>query len=330
MAQRIAVIGCGQFGTVLACHCAKAGHEVLLWGRDAQEIAPLLANRESPRIKGLQIAESIAITIDGRHAMSGADLVITAIPAQYARSIWKVLGKDCPKSACVVTVAKGFEVETKMRPSEVLASLNIGGEIVTLSGPTIATEAARGLPTALVAAGSESATLHVQKALATDSWRIYCTTDQVGVEAAGAIKNVIALAAGMVDGMELGMNAKATLLARGLAEISRLGIALGGRRETFFGVAGVGDLATTCFSMDGRNRTLGERIGRGESCDSALRSMESVVEGVETCRVVVQLAQQHGVEMPIANAVHGVLFSGLSPRSALQELMRRNSGEERI
>lgn len=330
MAERIAVIGCGQFGTVLACHCATAGHSVTLWGRHDEEIAPLLANRESPRIMGLRIAESIQITTDSRKAMEGADLVVTAIPAQYARAIWEVLKKECPKTALIVSVAKGFEVHSRMRPSEVLAELEVGDEIVTLSGPTIATEAARGLPTALVAAGSQGAAQRVQKALATDAWRIYCTTDQVGVEAAGAIKNVIALAAGMVDGMELGMNAKATLLARGLAEISRLGIALGGRRETFFGVAGVGDLATTCFSMDGRNRTLGERIGRGESCESAVRSMESVVEGVETCRVVVELAAQHHVEMPIARAVHAVLFSGLSPRTALQELMRRMSGEERI
>ena len=330
MAERIAVVGCGQFGTVLACHCAKAGHDVALLGRSAEEIAPILSKRESPRILGLRIADSIQVTTDGRQAMDRADLVITAIPAQYARSVWAVLGKVCPPTACIVSVAKGFEVESRMRPSEVLTALKVGREVVTLSGPTIATEAARGLPTALVAAGSESAIQYVQKALVTDAWRIYCTTDQVGVEAAGAIKNVIALAAGMVDGMELGMNAKATLLARGLAEISRLGIALGGRRETFFGVAGVGDLATTCFSFDGRNRTLGEKIGRGESCDSAVRSMESVVEGVDTCKVVVQLAEQHGVEMPIAKAVHAVLFSGLSPRSALQELMRRNSGEERI
>jgi len=330
MAERIAVIGCGQFGTVLACHCARAGHTVSLWGRTADEVQPILATRKSPRIPGLLVPPSINVTMNSQQAMDGADLVVTAIPAQYARAVWTVLRKDCPTAACVVSVAKGFEVDSGKRPSEVLAELNIGGEIVTLSGPTIATEAARGLPTALVAAGCESAAGRVQRAFGTESWRIYCTTDQIGVEAAGAIKNVIALAAGMVDGMELGMNAKATLLARGIAEISRLGIAMGGRRETFFGVAGVGDLATTCFSMDGRNRTMGERIGRGESCDSVVRSMDSVVEGVETCKVVVQFAQKYGVEMPISSAVHSVLFGGVSARKALQELMLRSSGEERI
>ncbi len=330
MAERIAVIGCGQFGTVLAVHAAGAGHTVTLWGRDSQEIAPLVERRESPRIRGLRLPDSIHVTTDGRSAMEGADLVLTAIPSQYARSIWTVLGRECPSSAIVVSVAKGFELQSMMRPSEVLRELGVGAEVVTLSGPSIATEVARGLPTALVVAGESLATARVQKALTTGAWRMYCSTDQVGVEAAGAIKNVVALAAGMVDGMSLGINAKATLLARGIAEISRLGIALGGRKETFFGVAGVGDLATTCFSEDGRNRTLGELIGKGTSFEAALRSMHSIVEGVETCKVVVALAKQHGVDMPIAQAVYSVLFGGVTPQVALQDLMRRQSAQERV
>lgn len=330
MAERIAVIGCGQFGTVLACHAARAGHAVVLWGRTAEEVDPLLRNRASPRIAGLTLPDSLEVTRDARAAMDGADLVLTAIPAQYARAVWKVLVADCPTSAIVVSVAKGFEMGSMMRPTEVLAAVGVHGECVALSGPTIATEVARGLPTALIAAGGELASQRVQRALTNDAWRIYCSTDQVGVEAAGAIKNVIALAAGMIDGMGLGMNAKATLLARGLAEISRLGSAMGGRRDTFFGIAGMGDLATTCFSADGRNRTLGEKVGRGETCEAALRSMDSVVEGVDTCKVVAQLAARHQVEMPIAQAVHSVLFEGISPRIALQALMRRNTAEERI
>ncbi|MSQ89798.1 MAG: NAD(P)-dependent glycerol-3-phosphate dehydrogenase [Phycisphaerales bacterium] len=331
MAERIAVIGCGQFGIVLACHAARAGHAVSLWGRNAEEVAPLLATRRSPRLPSLEIAPSISITQDSRQALGGADLVLSAIPSQYARSVWRVLTDDCPRSAVIVSVAKGFEMETLLRPSEVLHELCIGSEVVTLSGPTIATEVARGLPTALIAAGDEEGSVaRVQNALGREGWRVYCSSDQVGVEAAGAIKNVIALAAGMVDGMELGMNAKATLLARGVAEMSRLGIALGGRRETFFGIAGVGDLATTCFSADGRNRTLGERIGRGATCAEALRSMDSVVEGVDTCKVVAQLADRMGVEMPITRAVHAVLFAGMDPRTALRSLMSRASGEERL
>ncbi|MFM7479893.1 MAG: NAD(P)H-dependent glycerol-3-phosphate dehydrogenase [Planctomycetota bacterium] len=330
MSEEIAVIGCGQFGSVVASHCARAGHAVRLWGRNDQEVDGLLQSRRSTRVNGLVIPDSVVITTDGNAAMSGVRMIITAIPSQYARSVWKVLRPACPAGVTVVSLAKGFEVETLKRPSEVLRELEIGGEVVTLSGPSVASEVALGLPTALVVAGEAAAARQVQQALATSAWRIYLSADQIGVEAAGALKNVIALAAGMVDGMQLGINAKATLLARGTAEMARLGMALGGSRETFFGVAGVGDLATTCFSEDGRNRTLGERLGRGEDFASALRSMHSVVEGVDTCRAVVELSRRLGVEVPIASAVHAVLFGGATPHHALQELMRRASGEERL
>ncbi len=290
----------------------------------------MLQSRRSTRVEGLVIPDSVVITTDGLAAMNGTSMVITAIPSQYARNVWQVLRSACPKDVTVVSLAKGFEVETLKRPSEVLRELGVGGEVVTLSGPSVASEVALGLPTALVVAGEAVAARQVQQALSTSAWRIYLSADQVGVEAAGALKNVIALAAGMVDGMQLGINAKATLLARGTAEMARLGMALGGSRETFFGVAGVGDLATTCFSADGRNRTLGERLGRGEDFASALRSMHAVVEGVDTCRAVVELARRLGVEVPIASAVNAVLFGGVTPRHALQELMRRTSGEERL
>ncbi len=330
MAERVAVIGCGQFGTVLACHAARRGHEVSLWARTQEEAAPLLVDRRTPRLAGLTIEPTIKVTTDGSRALEGATLVITAIPSQYARSIWEVLGVDLGPGAILVSVAKGFEMETLLRPSEVLAQACPAARVLALSGPTIATEVARGLPTALIAAGEREITDRVQSALAGDQWRIYSSTDIVGVECAGALKNVIALAAGMVDGMRLGMNAKATLLARGIAEMARLGVAMGGARETFFGVAGVGDLATTCFSEDGRNRTLGEKIGAGATLSEALASMNSVVEGVDTCRAVALLAKRHSVEMPIAEAVHAVLFEGVAPKSALVELMRRTSTGERL
>lgn len=330
MSDDIAVIGCGQFGSVVASHCARAGHAVRLWGRNDEEVQGLLQNRRSTRVEGLVIPDSVVITTDGKAAMHGVRMVMTAIPSQYARSVWKVLRSACPKDVTIVSLAKGFEVETLKRPSEVLRELEVGREVVTLSGPSVASEVAVGLPTAMVVAGEASAARQVQQALATPAWRIYLSADQIGVEAAGALKNVIALAAGMVDGMQLGINAKATLLARGTAEMARLGMALGGSRETFFGVAGVGDLATTCFSADGRNRTLGERLGRGEDFASALRSMHAVVEGVDTCRAVVELARRLGVEVPIASAVYAVLFGGATPQHALQELMRRASAEERL
>ena len=330
MAQRVAVIGCGQFGMVLACHASHCGHETSLWARTPDELAPLIDHRESPRLTGVRIPASVIVTGDAAAALAGASLVITAIPSQYARRIWSVLGSHLPDGAILVSVAKGFEMTSLLRPSEVLREICPQAEVIALSGPTIATEVAKGLPTALVAAGCEHAGGVVKSVLGGDSWRIYTSHDLVGVECAGAIKNVIALAAGMIDGMGLGLNAKATLLARGIAEMARLGVALGGLRDTFFGVAGVGDLATTCFSPDGRNRTLGERLGAGTSLGAALDSMNSVVEGVDTCRAVIDLSTRHGVEMPISQAVHRVLFEGTPPRTALLELMRRESALERI
>lgn len=330
MAQVIAVIGSGQFGSVVASHAAALGHTVRLWARTKEELEPMLAVRESSRLPGLKLHDAVVPSLDGRFVLAGAEIVVSAIPSQYAGRIWEVLRSDLPPSALLVSVAKGFETGSLLRPSQVLEAQCPQARVVALSGPTIATEVARGLPTALIAAGAASAAAIVQDALAGDTWRIYCSGDIVGVECAGAIKNVIALAAGMIDGMGLGMNAKATLLARGIAEISRLGVAMGGQRDTFFGIAGVGDLATTCFSPDGRNRTFGEMVGRGKPVNAAIESMQSVVEGIETCKAVVELSKRHGVEMPIASAVHQVLFSGLPPRSALQDLMRRDRSSERI
>ncbi len=330
MPLRVCVIGCGQFGLVLASHAVRCGHDTTLWARTEAEREPLERTRVSPRLPGFALPVSVRVTNDATGAVTDADLVITAIPSQYARSVWTVLGRSLPKSAILVSVAKGLEVGTLLRPSEVLRECAPGAEVVSLSGPTIASEVGGGLPTALVAAGCAQAADVVQRTLAGDVWRVYTSTDQIGVEVAGALKNVIALAAGMTDGMRLGTNAKATLLARGIAEIARLGVDLGAQRETFYGVAGVGDLATTCFSPEGRNRTLGERLGAGESLANALASMHAVVEGVDTCRAAVELAAARRIDMPLARAVHGVLFGGLSPRAALIELMRREGTAERV
>jgi glycerol-3-phosphate dehydrogenase (NAD(P)+) len=330
MAMRVGVIGCGQFGLVLAAHASRCGHATTLWARTPSECEPLVRTRRSPRLPGFALPGAVAITSDALVALNGADLVITAIPSQYARSVWSVLGGSLPPSSVLVSVAKGLEVGTLQLPSQVLRECVPGAEVVSLSGPSIASEVGSGLPTALVAAGKLDAARLVQRALGGNSWRVYVSEDQIGVEVAGALKNVIALAAGMIDGMQLGTNAKATLLARGIAEIARLGVELGGQRETFFGVAGVGDLATTCFSPEGRTRTLGERLGAGATLAEALASMHSIVEGVDTCRATVALAAARRVDMPLARAVHGVLFDGLAPRDALAGLMRREGSAERL
>ena len=237
--------------------------------------------------------------------------------------------------AAVVSVAKGVENTTMLRPTQVLAELMEHGpasggsgdalsRVAALSGPTIAAEIARHLPAAMVAAAADGELARrIQATFSCRYLRIYTNTDVVGVELAGAVKNVIALAAGMAEGLELGFNATSALLARGLVEIARLGTALGARSETFFGVAGVGDLATTCFSPEGRNRTCGERLGRGETLEQILASSQSVVEGVPTTRSVMELSRKLGLDMPITAAVYEILFNGLAPARAIAELMGR-------
>lgn len=235
----------------------------------------------------------------------------------------------------VICVSKGIEVETLEAPMQVLAEVNGRGRaeqgFCVLSGPTIAAELARRQPATMLAASTDAALARQVQDLFDVPWlRVYTSDDPTGVELAGAVKNVIALAAGMVDGLELGNNAKSALLARGLAEIVRLGMAMGARQDTFFGVAGVGDLATTCFSPEGRNRRCGEAIGRGATLDEALATITSVVEGVETTRAIVRLAERYHVELPIVQAVHAILFKSLSPRTAIKQLMQRTQKPERI
>lgn len=244
--------------------------------------------------------------------------------------MWERIALELPAGAVVVSVTKGIEVGTLRRPSEIIRACAPHHPVVTMSGPSIATEMARGLPLVMVVAGDASAAGLVQDALHSQRLRLYTLNDHVGVELAGATKNVIALAAGMLDGMQAGMNAKSALLSRGLAEIVRYGTAHGAHAETFFGVAGVGDLATTCFSADGRNRSCGEALGRGQTIAEHLASTRSVVEGVETCRAIVGDARARGLELPIMEAVHSVLFGGVSPAQALRTLMARGVGVERV
>lgn len=336
MFERVAIIGDGQMGLVLADLLASRGVSVRLWGPFPEAVAALRGTRRSPRLD-LELPASVGVLEDPREALRDADLVVNAIPVQFMRSVWSGLrsarGGPAARLAAIVSVSKGVEAASWRRPSEVLAESWPGEAlpVAVLSGPTIAAELARRLPATMVAAAEdESLAAAVRETFGTAWMRIYTSPDPLGVEIAGAVKNVIAIAAGLVDGLGIGFNAKSALLARGLAEIVRLGTALGARPETFFGIAGVGDLATTCFSPEGRNRSCGEAIGRGETLEEHLRGSTSVVEGVETSRAVVALAAARGVEMPIAEAVHAILFEGTSPAEALASLMRRERGTERI
>lgn len=335
MREKVSIIGDGQMALVTADVLSFNGYEVALWGPFPAEVEDLARTRRAPkRLPEFILPGSVEVCVEAADALRDATVVINAIPTQFIRRVWEKLAGHVPANATIGCVAKGIENDTLLRPSEIIEAC-LGGAspraLVAISGPTIAAELARRLPATLLAASPDTeAAERIQAMLGTDWLRVYTNEDIVGVELAGAVKNVIALAAGIVDGMELGINAKSALLARGLAEIVRLGKAVGAKAETFFGVAGVGDLSTTCFSPQSRNRTTGERLGRGETLDDILASTASVVEGVATTRSVVALAKRVGVEMPITRAVHAILFEGLAPKEAIHRLMTREPKPERI
>jgi glycerol-3-phosphate dehydrogenase (NAD(P)+) len=325
MIRHAAVIGDGAMGTVCAMLLAGNGAAVRLWGRDAERAAQINHQRENRRyLPGIRLGERIEAGADPVWPFEQAELVVAAIPCQHIRGVWQQVGPHVPPEIPAVSTAKGIEIDTLLRPSQILKETSAVREVAVLSGPTIAHEVARGLPASVVVAcASRPVAARVQEGLSNEVFRVYTNDDLVGVELAAALKNVIALAAGVVDGLRLGDNAKAALLARGLAEITRLGVAMGARTETFAGLAGVGDLVTTCFSPHGRNRTAGERIGAGVPVQEVLGATPSVIEGIPTTRSVIMLARRHGVDMPITQAIGRVLFEGLAPAEAVRGLMTR-------
>jgi glycerol-3-phosphate dehydrogenase (NAD(P)+) len=313
-------------GTVLAMLLCGKNIPTRMWGYDREQLKQIKLGRENKKfLPGYKLPETLVFESDDRHIMAGADLIVSAVPCQFMRGIWGRLKNYFPKDVPVVSVAKGIENDTLLRPSQILADV-LGREVrcVVLSGPTISDELARRLPaTAAVACRDEKLAKEIQYTFSTQWLRIYTNTDVVGVELAGAMKNVIAIAAGIVDGMGAGNNTKAALLSRGLAEITRLGIACGARPQTFAGLTGLGDLVTTCISPKGRNRSFGERIGKGQTLEQAQKATVSVIEGVATCKSVVTLGQQYNVEMPITRAVYEVLFENKPVQTAIADLMKR-------
>ena len=322
----VAIIGDGQMGLVLADALVTRGVHVRVWGPFSEEVTNLAKTRKSPRLSGFQLPDAVEVCTSSEEALTGVDVAINAIPTQFIRKVWGSLCEHVPKGTPVVSVAKGIEIDTLARPTQVIQEIvGIRSEVCVLSGPTIATELAIHQPAAMVASSNDASVASLVQDVFNVPWlRIYTHEDPIGVELAGATKNVIAIAAGMCDGIELGDNAKSAMLSRGLAEISRLGVAMGASVETFFGIAGVGDLATTCFSPHGRNRTCGERLGRGEDLDTIQKTMVSVVEGVPTTKAVRELAAKYNVEMPISEAIYQVLFERLPMRSAIESLMSRD------
>jgi glycerol-3-phosphate dehydrogenase (NAD(P)+) len=334
MCERITIVGDGAMGTVCSMLLASNGHKVRLWGAFPDAIAQLAATHANPRLlPGAKIPASVQFTADGAAAFEGTTLVISAVPTQYLRSVWTRLAPHCPAGTLIVSCSKGIDTQTLLRPTqtlqEVLTAAGRPASLCALSGPNIAGEIARQLPaTAVAASADESMAARVQQAFTGRTFRIYTNTDVVGVEISGAVKNVIALAAGIIDGLGLGSNAKAALLARGLAEITRLGLALGANAATFAGLAGMGDLVTTCISPEGRNRSTGELLGRGKTLAEILQQTPSVVEGVPTTQAVMQLARRYEVEMPITSAVYSILFEDVTPALALDRLMSRQTRAE--
>ncbi len=324
----IAVIGAGSWGTALSIALGQAGWRVKLWARRAEIAEAVARERRNPEyLSGFELPDSVKATADLEEAALGAEMVVLAVPSQGIRAVCEALAPHVTADQGVVSAAKGLEHKTGRRLSEVIEEC-LGadrmGEVAVLSGPNLALEVAGGTATASVAAcaRAEFAT-RVQAAVSTPRFRVYTNADVVGVELGGALKNIVAIGAGVSDGLGFGDNTKAALMTRGLAEITRLGVALGARSETFRGLSGMGDLVATCAGRKSRNHRVGYELGKGRKLPDILAGMIQIAEGVETTRAALQVAAPLGVEMPIAGAVHRILFEEVSPLEAVGSLMER-------
>ncbi|MFH1707567.1 MAG: NAD(P)H-dependent glycerol-3-phosphate dehydrogenase [Planctomycetota bacterium] len=328
---RVTIIGDGGWGTAFGLVAAQREHTVCIWGAFPEYIDEVRRTRHNRKfLKDIPIPPGILYETDIHRAVAGADIVVNAVPSKWVRPVFTTLRDQGFRGGSVLSLTKGIESETLLRPTEVITELVAPDRIGVLSGPSHAEEIARGLPATVVAAAPDMAFAgFIQASFASERLRIYTEEDLVGVEIAGALKNVIALAAGICEGLALGDNAKAALLTRGVVEMARLGKALGANPATFYGLSGIGDLITTCYSGFGRNRNVGVRLGRGERLADILGTMEMVAEGVFTARAVVPLARKRDVSMPIAMQVHNILFAGLDPRSAVRSLMSRDFRQEK-
>jgi len=329
--RKVVVIGDGGWGTAIALLLDKAARTASIWSYDPEYAAVMRESGTNPRyLPGFPLPASVTIGSDFGAMVADADLLISAVPTAYLRAVWTAHRALLPDALPIASVSKGLERDTLLRPTEILSEI-CGSDrgIAVLSGPNIAREIAAGQPAASVVASPDPKLAHrIQEALSSDHFRIYRNPDPVGVELGGVLKNVIALAAGICDGLDLGVNAKAALVARGLLEMARLGLALGGKRETFFGLAGLGDLMTTCYSVSSRNRTFGERLGRGERVEDIVASMQQVAEGTKSVGPLQMLMKQHGLAGPITEEMNLVINEGKLPRDVVTSLMRRAYKDE--
>lgn len=331
MSDSVAILGAGSWGMAVSYLLTNNGMSVTMWEFDRAEFEKLSKDRGlESKLPGFRLPESVKVTHSLTEALAGCDLVVLAVPAQSLRSVLNRID-SLPAGVGIVNLAKGLETGTLMRISEIIedALVSAPAKVVTLSGPSHAEEVIADMPTTVVVGGSSGDFVEqVQRTFSSQSFRVYKCDDLAGVELGGSLKNIIAIAAGILSGLDLGDNSLGALITRGLAEITRLGVTMGARQETFSGLSGIGDLITTCASRHSRNRQVGERLGRGETLKEILSSMTMVAEGVDTTRSGHELASRYNVEMPITAQVYQVLFEGKGPAAAVEELMGRTLKSE--
>jgi len=331
LTNQVAVLGSGGWGTALAVHLGRLGKDVRLWGRNEKLVAQMAGERENAAyLPGVRLPDCVTPTSSLTDALAGAHCVVSAVPSHGTREVLRLASAAMTDEAVVVSATKGLEGGTLLRMSEVMEQeLGSRRTFTVLSGPSFSTEFARGLPTAVAIAGrSAEAVAEVQEQFRSPYFRLYATEDVVGVEVGGAMKNVIAIAAGVVEGLGLGHNALSALITRGLAETSRLAAVVGGRRDTLAGLSGLGDLVLTCTGAQSRNRRVGVELGRGRSLDQILAGMSAVAEGVRTTAAALELGERHAVEMPITTQMAEVLSGRTTPQAAVEELMLRRQRSE--
>jgi len=328
----IAIIGAGSWGTAVSNLLANAGHEVVLWGRDPVLVDAVNSTHQNPRyLKDVKLSPNLLATSDIDAAVAGREVVVMAVPSQTMRTIAAALSGRLHNRQIIVSLTKGLEIGTLMRMSQVIGAVLPGPTVAALSGPNHAEEVSLNIPCASVMAAENPVIgAKLQELFMTSTFRVYTNRDLVGVEMAAATKNVIAIAVGISDGLGYGDNAKAALMTRGLAEMTRLGVVMGAKAMTYAGLAGIGDLIATCTSRHSRNRAVGERLARGQMVDSAQAELGMVAEGVKTVEAVCALARSRNLEMPISRAVYNVIYGGKDPRDCVEELMTRGPAEEEL
>ncbi len=322
---KISILGTGSWGSAIGESLAQNGHDVTLWQRDFQKAKKMQDLRKHIFIDNFTFSDNINFTSNLESALNNVDIIVVAVPSHSVRELISQANKFINDSIVIVNIAKGLEIDSLLTMSAVICEETDGVSIVSLYGPSHAEEVVKKIPTTLVAASTdENARKMVQKIFSSSVLRVYTNNDILGIELGGSLKNVIAIAAGICDGIGFGDNTKAAILTRGIAEMTRLGVAMGALEKTFAGLSGIGDLFVTCSSKYSRNRFVGEEIGRGKKLDEILSEMKMVAEGVKTAKAVHQLCQKHIVEMPISLAVYNVLYNNKDPRESVKELMSRD------